>query len=172
MAKMTKAINWPRVRLSGSSQFQDRFRWYSLHESDFFTWTAETARTLKEQRPAGFDWESVAEELEDLGISEQRALESHLRVVLTHLLKWVHQPGYQSRSWSLSIGNARDEVHEVLERSPGLQDKIPALYTNAYRKARRDAAAESGLELDTFPPAPPWSYEQSMDDNFWPNASA
>jgi hypothetical protein len=46
----------------------------ALHDRDFYTWTTETAQTIREGRFDAVDWESVAEELEDMGRSEQREL--------------------------------------------------------------------------------------------------
>ncbi len=170
MAKTVKYLSWPRVKLRGSAQFQDSFRRYALHEADFYSWAVENARILREQRPSGIDWESIAEELEDLGISQKKALESRLRVLLAHLLKWIYEPSRRNKSWRLSIENARDEVREILEENPGLHEKIPSLLGSAYRKARRDAASETALDEDAFPPSVLWSYEQVVDDDFWPSA--
>lgn len=36
------------------------------------------------------------------------------------------------------------------------------------RRARRDAALETGLSESTFPTICPWSFSQMMDENFWP----
>jgi hypothetical protein len=170
IAKIAKCVNWPKVEIQGSPGFQERFRWYALHDADFYNWTIETARVLEQQRPANVDWESLVEELEDLGISQERALQSHMRVLLTHLLKWVYEPARQSKSWKMSIENARDEVQDLLDRNPGLGSKIISILSSAYRKARRDAASETVLDEDTFPPALPWSYDQVIDDKFWPKA--
>ena len=38
----------------------------------------------------------------------------------------------------------------------------------AYRRARREAAAETGLPLSTFPETCPFTLEQALDDDFWP----
>jgi Domain of unknown function DUF29 len=35
----------------------------ALHDQDFYTWTTETARAIREGRFDAVDWESVAEEL-------------------------------------------------------------------------------------------------------------
>ena len=170
IAKIAKCLNWLKVEVQGSPGFQERFRWHALHEADFYNWTIEAARVLKQQRPANIDWEGLVEELEDLGISQERALQSHLRVLLTHLLKWVYEPARRSKSWRISIENARDEVRELLDRNPGLSPKITSICNGAYRKARRDAASETDFDEDAFPPTLLWSYDQVMDDNFWPSA--
>ena len=39
---------------------------------------------------------------------------------------------------------------------------------DAYRLARRDAAAETGLTEATFPSECPYGFTQMMDEGFWP----
>jgi hypothetical protein len=61
------------------------------HESDFYTWALESADAIRKGRFEGIDWDAVAEELEDMGRSERRALENRLEVLLAHLIKWRFQ---------------------------------------------------------------------------------
>jgi hypothetical protein len=53
-----------------------------------------------------------------VGMEEYHRLESALRVVMLHLLKWDHQPDRRSRSWTLSILEHRRQVHRQLRGSP------------------------------------------------------
>jgi Domain of unknown function DUF29 len=170
MAKIAKYLNWPQVVLHGSKRFEIAFRRHALHETDFYTWAFEVARGLRDQRPANVDWDGIAEELEDLGISQERAFESYVRVLLAHLLKWAYDPGHRRKSWKVTIENNRDELSGLLRRNPGLRQKVPSLLSTAYRKARREAAAETSLDEDDFPTICPWSYDTGVDDNFWPEA--
>lgn len=39
----------------------------SLYERDYYTWTVEQARALKDHHVANLDWKNLAEEVEDLG---------------------------------------------------------------------------------------------------------
>ncbi|MEQ7153951.1 DUF29 domain-containing protein [Brevundimonas aurifodinae] len=59
----------------------------SLYETDFVAWTEAQAEALRRVRPLGLDWSLVAEEIEDLGKSDQRACESLLEQIVLHLLK-------------------------------------------------------------------------------------
>ncbi|CAD7851632.1 MAG: hypothetical protein [Olavius algarvensis Gamma 1 endosymbiont] len=68
------------------------------HAGDFYTWALETAFAIRSGRFDGIDWEAVAEELEDMGRSEQRALEHRFEILLAHLLKWRFQPECRSTS--------------------------------------------------------------------------
>ena len=61
------------------------------------------AELLREGRLAEIDAAAIAEEIDDVGEEEYHRLESALRVLMLHLLKWDHQPERRSRSWTLSI---------------------------------------------------------------------
>jgi hypothetical protein len=42
------------------------------------------------------------------------------------------------------------------------------MFSQAYRLARKEAAAETGLALATFPETCPYALEQALDEAFWP----
>jgi hypothetical protein len=72
-------------------------------------------------------------------------------VLLLDMLKWDHQPRKRSRSWILSIETQRIELDDVLGDNPGLKPRIEEAITRAYRKARLEAAKETGLDKAVFP---------------------
>ena len=115
------------------------------YEADFCAWAAAQAAALHRLRPAGLDWSNLVEELDDMSRSEQRALESHLAVLLAHLLKWKYRSGKRTLSWETSIENSRDEIDELLKRSPSLRAKLKESLLVAYRRARRVAGTEMKL---------------------------
>jgi Domain of unknown function DUF29 len=95
---------------------------------------------------------------------------------LTHLLKcqfeaeWRNHSVSSAKSWRISIGNARDEVLDLLEENPGLKPQVPELFAKAYRRAINRTQRETGLAGATFPAACRWSFEQAMDYDFWPDS--
>src|SRR5262249_54423958 len=109
-------------------------------------------------------------EIESLGKSDRRALGSHLRNLVMHLLKWQYQPDgrFTGHSWESSIINARDEIAMILEDSHSLVPSVPDLLARRYPLARQNAAAETRLPLATFPATCPWKLEQVLDADFWP----
>jgi hypothetical protein len=70
-----------------------------LYDRDFFEWTQCNAALLRAGQFDQADIQHIAEELEDMGKSERRRLESRLEVLLQHLLKWQIQPNRRSTSW-------------------------------------------------------------------------
>jgi len=82
------------------------------HDVDFYSWTLEQARHLRGGNYHEIDRENLADEIESLGQQQFNKLESALRVLLIHFLKWDHQPKLRSRSWTLSIAAQRIEIDE------------------------------------------------------------
>lgn len=140
----------------------------SLYETDFYAWATRQARCSDAGRLDAADIEHIAEEIDSMGRSEKRELVSRLTVVLLHLLKWQYQPALRGNSWRLSIANARDQLADHMQDNPSLKARLPEAMASAYRYARREAAAESGLPETTFPAECPWSFDQAVDEAFWP----
>lgn len=133
---------------------------------DFYSWLMEQARAVREGRWGAVDRVNLAEEIESLGREQFDKLESALRVLLVHFLKWDHQPERRSRSWALSIREQRLEIADVLEDNPGLTPRIPEAIARAYRRARVAAAKETGLETSAFPEPCPYSFEEMTSRAF------
>jgi len=143
----------------------------TLYERDFYAWANEQAALLRAGRLAEADLENIAEEIESIGRGEKRELVLRLKILLTHLLKWQFQPMWRSNGWQLSIEEHRREVADHIADNPSLKHKLPEELSSAYRKAILTAATETGFDRATFPSACPWTYEQMMDDDFWPGDS-
>jgi hypothetical protein len=147
------------------------------YATDLYGWTMTQAAALRAMQ-AGFSWEvlkvldleHLAEEIEALGSEQEHAIESQLRILLMHLLKWQYQPSRQTRSWRTSIRNARIEIRRRLQRNPSLQPKLQALTDLAYPDARMLAADETGIPLNTFPTNCPWTLAALQNEEFLPSA--
>src|ERR671936_1450259 len=83
------------------------------YERDFYSWLMEQARLLREGRWDELDRDNLAEEIESLGREQFNKLESALRVLLMHMLKWDHQPEKRGKSWVISIKDQRIELDQV-----------------------------------------------------------
>ncbi len=139
-----------------------------LYDRDFYAWSREQAELLRAGKLAEADIEHIAEEIDSMGRTEKRELISRLSVLLLHLLKWRHQPGKRGPSWEASISNQRDAIADHLDDNPSLKPLLPQALASAYRSARRDALAETGLAQSTFPETCPWTVDEVLGDEFWP----
>jgi hypothetical protein len=144
----------------------------SLYDRDFYTWVLSQARALRQRSLKELEADHLAEELEDMGRSELRELESRLIALLAHLLKWAYQPDARSKSWRLTIKEQRLAAGKLMGNSPSLKSKLPEVLRDAYERARLAAARETPLEESDFPAECPWAFEQLMDHDFWPPAPA
>lgn len=126
---------------------------------DFYSWLVEQARAVREGRWGAVDRENLAEEIESLGREQFNKLESALRVLLLHILKWDHQPARRSRSWALSIRDQRLALQDVLADNPGLKPRVAEAIARAYRRARVQAAKETNIEETQFPDTCPYSFD-------------
>jgi hypothetical protein len=138
------------------------------YETDFYAWTQAQAAALRAKDVSALDIEHVAEAIETLGMNEKRAISRQLQRLLAHLLKWRYQPTHRTPSWRRTIRQARDAIADVLENSHSLRTYPTQRVPLAYRRARRDAADDTGLPLATFPEACPWPIAQVLDEDFWP----
>lgn len=141
----------------------------TTYDADFYLWTRQQAALLRQGRLQAVDAAHLAEEIESMGKSDRRALGSHLRSILLHLLKWRHQPDRRGASWESSIRNGRDEVEEILADSPSLNAQLVDSLETEYRRARRIAASETGLPMNTFSDQCPFTVEQVLDAEYWPD---
>lgn len=136
------------------------------YDRDFYSWSLEQARLVREGRWTAIDRENVAEEIESLGREQFSKLESAIRVLLVHMLKWDHQPRRRSRSWILSIDAQRVELDDVIADNPGLKPRIAEAIGRAYRRARIEAAKETGMEKAAFPDHCPYSWDDVVSREF------
>jgi len=138
----------------------------SAYERDFYSWLMEQARHIREGRFAALDRDNLAEEIEALGREQFNKLVSALRVLMLHMLKWDHQASLRSRSWVLSIEEQRLEIADVLADNPGLKPRIGEAIARAYRRARIEAAKETGLDEQVFAATCPYSFDDMVSRTF------
>ncbi|MDR2187411.1 MAG: DUF29 domain-containing protein [Azonexus sp.] len=143
------------------------------YETDIVAWANEQAALLREGRFAALDLEHLAEEIEDVGKSEQRELANRMAVLLMHLLKWQFQPDHRNTSWKATIKTQRNRIERRLEKTPSLKPSLldAEWIADAWDDARDGAAKETNIEYTRFPEVCPWPMEQALKDDFYPDLS-
>jgi hypothetical protein len=139
-----------------------------LYDQDLYVWSCRNAQLLREGRYAEADMANIAEEIESLGKEQVHGLENQLSRLLMHLLKYQHQPSRRSRSWRVSIVNARIRIGKYLRDNPSLKARLSELVPDAYKDAVKAASVQTDLPAKEFPPECPYTFEQMMDDEFLP----
>lgn len=138
------------------------------HDEDFYGWTMANASLLKQGKYKEADMDMIIEEMEEMGRSAESQLTHRLSLVLTHLLKWQFQPALQGKSWKVTLREQRRASRRLINKNPSLKSKIPNCMFEAYEDAVDEAIKETGLDEKTFPSECPYSFEQVMNDDFYP----
>ena len=141
----------------------------SNYERDFYAWANEQAALLRAGELGQADIEHIAEEIASMGRTEKRELVNRLAILLSHLLKWRHQPALRGNSWRLTIEDQRDQLEDHLSDNPSLKASLSEAIKAGYRRAILAAARETGIDRDAFGRECPWSFEQMMDADYWPD---
>src|SRR5277367_2148633 len=140
---------------------------------DLYSWAVRQADLLRAGRLSEIDPVAIAEEIDDVGEEEYHRLESALRVLMLHLLKWDHQPEMRSRSWTLSILEHRKRAQRQLRKNQGLKSRLDEALEAAYEDARLEASSETGLPMRAFPLERPFEYVEIMElPIVWPGDEA
>ena len=138
------------------------------YEEDVYGWATHTAELLRMKKMSEVDFENIIEEIEALGRSEKHELINRLALVIMHLLKCQYQPEKRTRSWDLTIKEQRKKSKIHFRDNPSLKSKLDEILTDAYDVALSPAARETGLDETVFPQQCPYTFEQIMDDAFYP----
>ena len=138
------------------------------YETDIVAWASEQARLIRAGRFDLLDLAHIADEIEDVGKSEQRELANRMAVLLAHLLKWQYQPERQGNSWARTLKEQRKGVRRRLEETPSLKAKLtdPAWWDGVWSDAVAQAGEETGL--DTLPEVCPWTEADILGEGWLP----
>ena len=121
-----------------------------LYERDETAWLEAMSALAAGGRFAEMDYLNLSKYLADMAKRDRREVFSRLVVLLSHLLKWEHQPERRSGNWKGTIREQRRELRHLLE-SGTLRNHAEAVLEDAYAEARRQAADETELSLEVFP---------------------
>jgi hypothetical protein len=140
----------------------------NLYETDFYAWTQEQASLLSNQQWTQIDLEHLIEEIESLGKQQRQELRNRLSVLVSHLLKWEHQPQLRSSSWLATIRIQRLDISDLLTDNPSLKPYLEEALQNAYLKSVALAVGETNLPDHTFPKDCFYRLSEILSDRFYP----
>ena len=132
------------------------------YHNDVLAWAGEQAELLRSGQFSVLDIEHIAQEIEDVGKSEQRELASRMAILLAHLLKWQYQPEKRSKRWQRTIKEQRNSISIHIEETHTLRSSLrnPAWMKATYSDAVSKALEETGT--DNFPEECPWAMEDVL----------
>lgn len=136
-------------------------------ETDYYGWTQQQAHLLRTKQFNQLDWYNLADEIEAMGRSEKRQLESRLEILIMHLLKWQFQPNFRSRSWQLTIKEQRLRLDKLITENPSLKPSLKTATDKVYPLATLSAERETGLS--NFPETCPYKLSDILATDFLPD---
>ncbi len=121
----------------------------NLYEEDFCRWADQQALLLKTGRIDQLDLSNLIEEVEDMGKSIKRGLQSQLVRLMMHIIKWEIQPQKRSHSWVSSINDARTQIDLTQYHHPSLNNQyIQSIWESSFTLAKRYAQKETRLQTN------------------------
>jgi hypothetical protein len=135
----------------------------ATRETDRAAWASATASLLEDRDFESLDIAGLAEEMRRLSGADYHELQSRLRTLIIHLLKWSYQPRKRSRFWLVTIGTQRVEIETLLEQSPSLRTRLrPKDLQKIWHRAVDLAATETGIDIEKFPSACVWDLKTEI----------
>ena len=112
-----------------------------LYERDILVWSQHQADLLRRlgrgERVNDVDWAHVAEEIEDLGLSELHSVESYLILIIVHLLKIQASPDNNAVDhWYEEIAAFQGNAQRRFTPSMRQRLDLGAMYADAIRQMR------------------------------------
>ena len=122
------------------------------YDDDVIAWANEQAQFLRSGRFDCLDIQHLADEIEDVGKSEQRELANRMAVLLTHLLKWHYQPKRRGASWECTIREQRRALLRRLQKTPSLKTCLDDSdwWEDVWLDTRTETAKETKMGFNQY----------------------
>jgi hypothetical protein len=137
-----------------------------MYEEDYYLWTQTMVEKLKNQDYLTIDWDNLIEEIEDMGKSQKRAIESLLLRLTEHLLKlkyWEAEKQRNKRHWEAEVVNFRVLLRKRFKESPSLKANLAEIYEENLRDAKRSLS-----KLFDLPEQIELTLTQVLDEDWFP----
>ena len=143
----------------------------SLYETDIVTWAERQVAELRRLAAAApsnaVDWDNVIEEIECVGRSEWKGVNSQLRDVFVHVLKGVFDPGSLSfRAWGVEVVGLLLEVRSDFRPSMRSLIDLDRAWLEGFRVASESVR---GYRISIPPGIPatcPFTLDEILDEAF------
>jgi Domain of unknown function DUF29 len=138
-----------------------------LYDRDILSWSEHQADLLRRiargERVNDVDWEHVVEEIEDVGLSELHAVESHLDLILVYLLNihgWPDSPSVQY--WRAELGSFQKNASRRFSPSMRQRLDLTKLYSDAPEQL--DGIEYDGIAPRVWPVLCPFTLDDLLNE--------
>ena len=143
----------------------------TLYETDEFEWLQLTIQLLKNRQLDLLDVDNLIEELEELNRRDKSEVSSLLKQIIIHLLLLeylINERELNANHWKSEIYGFRDQLDEIL--TTPLRNYLEENLDYIYKRALGRVQQKTGNTVK-FPFDCPYSFEQLLDLNWFPDQS-
>ena len=136
-----------------------------LHDSDFNLWVEEMKTKIQNRDFDDMDWESLVDEIDDMGASQKRALDSYMQRLIEHILKlkyWQSEVARCRNGWMAEVSNFRSRINRILKKNPSLKNYLASEYSDIYQDAAKAMRLLFEMPIDDV-----LDLEQVMQDDYF-----
>lgn len=138
------------------------------YEQDYYQWTQAMVKALRERDYVSLDWDNLIDEIDDMGKSQKRAIESLLMRLTEHLLKlkyWDTEKTRNSKHWRSEVVNFRILLDKRLKDSPSLKANLEEIYEDIFPGCKRSVG-----QLFDLPEQVKLNLAEILDENWFPDS--
>jgi Domain of unknown function DUF29 len=133
------------------------------YDADILLWSERQADLLRRRSINELDWDNIAEEIADVGLSQLRAVQSHLVQALLHDLKAEAWPlSRDVEHWRAEARGHRDEARQHYAPSMAQRIDMAKLY---HRARRRMPATLDGTQPLPVPEICPVTLDEMLSED-------
>lgn len=126
-----------------------------LHKRDFNLWIEQVKTVIQNRDIKAMDWDNLLDEIDDMGKSEKRLLESYLELLIAHILKlkyWELEKERNYKHRKVEVRNFRNRILRLLKRSPSLEKYLQEIYLEILEETINTWQIEFDIPQDTLVP--------------------
>ena len=109
-----------------------------LHDRDFNLWIEKTKEAIQNRNFENMDWDNLLDEIDDMGKSEKRSLDSYMQRLIEHVLKlkfWEAERERCRKGWQQEVVNFRNRINRILKKNHSLKNYLKSEYLDLYQDA-------------------------------------
>lgn len=106
-----------------------------LYDQDFNLWVEKIKQKIQDRNFVDMDWDNLLDEIDDMGKSEKRSLESYLQRLIEHIFKlkyWESERERNYRHWCAEVANFRNQIKRLLKRNPSFKNYLEEIYPEIF----------------------------------------
>jgi hypothetical protein len=107
-----------------------------LYDRDFNLWVEATKNAIQNRDFENMDWDNLFDEIDDMGKSEKRSLESYLERLIAHILKlqyWEAEKERNHKHWKVEIINFRRRIKRLIKQNPSFKPLLTHMYPEVFQ---------------------------------------